>query len=407
MFSGGHVQAEEPGELLRQTADERQVIAEAIEREVIAEVAAARDVLERDPAAAIDRLKLLGETVDAAADLTAENTAAFRNEIETVLRTAAARLLEHDLKEQDRAASLAAKEDRQRMLARFHRDGEKLAQLMARFDALLDERRYELAESVVAEVGSLAGHKPVGASAPLMARTQRYHEEAATTRIERQRGVVATLHQAELALMPRSDEPPIVYIDPAEWQELTVRRRGLPIDMHREKPAHVRIRQALEESTELEFVETALGDAIAFLKDRHGIEIQLDLRALEAAGLASDTPVTANLRGITLRSALRLLLRQLDLTYAVQDEVLLITTPETAATMLESRVHRVADIVLPIQNLSGFGQLGSGQNNRLFGVNPGQNQQNQNQNGGNPFNNNNQNNLDPFNFNNQNGQNLF
>jgi hypothetical protein len=92
----------------------------------------------------------------------------------------------------------------------------------------------------------------------------------------------------------------------------------------------------------------------------------------------------------------------------VRDEVLLITTPEAAATMLETRVHRVADIVLPVESLTGFGQLGAGQNNDLFGVNPGgqnnfgQNQnQNQNQNGQNPFNNQNNN---PFE---RNGQNQF
>jgi hypothetical protein len=404
MFADWRIQAEEPGDLLRQAADERQVIAEAIARKVAAEVAASRELLDRDPAAAIDRLKLLGETIRATPELTSEKRSALRNEIETALRLATARQVEHEIAEQDSAAARAAQEDRQRTLARFQRNDEKLAQLMARFNALLDEQRYELAESVAAEVCTFVENRPVSASAPLLARLQRACEDTETTRSARQRGVVATLHQAEIALMPQSDEPPIVYIDAAQWQELTLRRGEYPTDMHREKPAHVRIQQALEEPTELEFVETALGDVVGFLKDRHGIEIQLDLRALEAAGVASDTPVTIDLRGITLRSALRLLLRQLDLTYAVKDEVLLITTPEMAATMLESRVHRVTDIVLPIQNLSGFGQLGMGQNNNLFGVNGGQNQQNRNQSNTNPFQNNQ--NLAPFNFN-QNGQNAF
>ena len=36
------------------------------------------------------------------------------------------------------------------------------------------------------------------------------------------------------------------------------------------------------------------------------------------------------MKGITLRSALRLMLHELSLTYIIQDEVLLITTPEEA-----------------------------------------------------------------------------
>jgi hypothetical protein len=53
------------------------------------------------------------------------------------------------------------------------------------------------------------------------------------------------------------------------------------------------------------------------------------------------------MRGITLKSALRLLLHKLGLTYTIQDEVLLITTPEQADSMLETKVYPVADLVLP------------------------------------------------------------
>ena len=51
-------------------------------------------------------------------------------------------------------------------------------------------------------------------------------------------------------------------------------------------------------------------------------------------GIGTDTPVTKNLKGITLRSALRLMLRELSLTYIIKDEVLLITTPEEAESQL-------------------------------------------------------------------------
>ncbi len=42
--------------------------------------------------------------------------------------------------------------------------------------------------------------------------------------------------------------------------------------------------------------------------DKHHIEIQLHNKALGDVGIGSDTPVTKNLKGITLRSALRLML---------------------------------------------------------------------------------------------------
>ena len=69
--------------------------------------------------------------------------------------------------------------------------------------------------------------------------------------------------------------------------------------------------------------------------------------------------MTSRVQGISLRSALRLMLRRIDpeLTYSIQDEVLMITTKEAAAENLVTRVYPVADLVLPI-TLSGF--AGSG-----------------------------------------------
>ena len=118
---------------------------------------------------------------------------------------------------------------------------------------------------------------------------------------------------------------------PAEWGEPS--------------PAGKRIVQALSEATVLEFIETPLRDVIDTLEDRHGIEIQLDCRALEEVGIPSDTPITKALGGVSLRSCLRLMLRDLDLTYTVADEVLLITTPEEAEDRTCVRVYPVEDLV--------------------------------------------------------------
>ena len=49
-----------------------------------------------------------------------------------------------------------------------------------------------------------------------------------------------------------------------------------------------------------------------------------------------NTPVTRSIKGVTLRSALNLLLDPLDLTYAVQNGVLMITT-ESEARKLKSK----------------------------------------------------------------------
>lgn len=110
-------------------------------------------------------------------------------------------------------------------------------------------------------------------------------------------------------------------------------------------PAEERIRAALRDATVMEFVETPLSDVVDYLKDYHKIEIQLDTKALEDVGAGSDTGITKNLKGISLRSALRLMLAGLDLTYLIKNEVLLITTPEKAAAEMEIKLYNVRDLV--------------------------------------------------------------
>ena len=88
-------------------------------------------------------------------------------------------------------------------------------------------------------------------------------------------------------------------------------------------------------------------EVLDYLKDRHKIEIQIDSKALEDAGIGTDSPVTVDLKGVSLRSALRLMLKKLSLTYIIKGGVLQITTPEEADNQLETKVYPVGDLVLP------------------------------------------------------------
>ena len=112
------------------------------------------------------------------------------------------------------------------------------------------------------------------------------------------------------------------------------------------KPVEEKIREALDKQCQkVEFVETPLGEVADQLGDAFEINIEVDTRGLDLVGIGSDTPVTRTLNGISLRSVLRLILRELELTYFVQDEVLMITTPEEAETNQWTRIYEVRDLV--------------------------------------------------------------
>lgn len=115
--------------------------------------------------------------------------------------------------------------------------------------------------------------------------------------------------------------------------------------LHCDAPAMEAIEKALASPTSMEFICTPLSDVVEYLKDYHKIDIQLDRKALDQIGVALDTPVTRGLKGVTLASALRLILRDLDLTYMPENEVLLITTQEAADSRLTAVVYPVEDLV--------------------------------------------------------------
>jgi type II secretory pathway component GspD/PulD (secretin) len=111
-----------------------------------------------------------------------------------------------------------------------------------------------------------------------------------------------------------------------------------------------RILKALEEKTTFEFVETPLADVAEYIAKMHKIQVVLDRKALDDSGIGSDTPITRNLSEISLRSALRLTLKELDLTWVVADEVLQITTVDEAGQKMVTRVYDVRDLVADEKN---------------------------------------------------------
>jgi len=105
------------------------------------------------------------------------------------------------------------------------------------------------------------------------------------------------------------------------------------------------IKQALAEPTSLAFVETPLRDVLDFIQSKHKIIVMIDRKALDDVGLGADSTVTINISNVTLRSGLRLMLRPLDLTWIIADEVLLITTADEANNRLVTEVYEVGDLV--------------------------------------------------------------
>ena len=134
-----------------------------------------------------------------------------------------------------------------------------------------------------------------------------------------------------------------------------------------EKPAaqkRAAVRDILDRRVPIDFSESPLSAVMQQLSEQNGITVFLDARRLQDVGVNLDTPVTMSFREIRLRTFLDLMLGNLDLTYLVKDDVLVITTAEHAENERVIRVYDCRELldlprprgsVLPkVSNSGGF-----------------------------------------------------
>jgi hypothetical protein len=121
-------------------------------------------------------------------------------------------------------------------------------------------------------------------------------------------------------------------------------------------------RKLLTNTTLLEFPDgTPLKDAIDFVADKHRIPVMFDSAALKDSGLNPSTTTLPPfaLKDISLRAALNHMLSPYGLTHLIKDDLLLITTKDKAATMLETRLFDVRDLAMRETDLNGTPEFDS------------------------------------------------
>ncbi len=92
-----------------------------------------------------------------------------------------------------------------------------------------------------------------------------------------------------------------------------------------------RIYRALDERGEVSFNAQPLTGVMKFFMAAYDVPIVIDDTQLELANVTTDEPITLSLPPVSFRSALNLILKPLDLTFVVRNEVLQITRYEDAA----------------------------------------------------------------------------
>nr|WP_236625180.1 general secretion pathway protein GspD [Rhodopirellula sp. SWK7] len=240
--------------------------------------------------------------------------------------------------------------------AREARIDQEISLLVDSFNDLMDQKRYEEAEVIAKQVGELKPDSTIAMTMFHNSRTQVRIQMDDDIRADSENGFARTmLDIGRTAVAPDPDRP-FQFRDPKDWEAISRRRLAARDSNSRLSLREQEIERKLETDVELKYRNSPLGEVLDDLSAVTGVPIVIDQRALAAIRISRDTPVSKSITSrLPLKSALNILLEDLDLTYVLQNDVLNVTSREARRTMTFPRTYRVADLVTPIPNfISGY-----------------------------------------------------
>jgi hypothetical protein len=152
--------------------------------------------------------------------------------------------------------------------------------------------------------------------------------------------------QQKTVEQPRVDEPPVIEKIIEKRLEPTEERTDLTPAQLRDLAASLRINKALNEETKIDVTEEPLADVLQDIAKAHKISIVLDPEGCEVAKVTGSELLTWNLKDISLRNALRTILKPMRLSFIVRNEVLTVTAldcPDKLATVRTFPLGRLTE----------------------------------------------------------------
>ena len=237
---------------------------------------------------------------------------------------------------------------------REYRVDEEISALVDTFNELIEERRFYEAEVVAKQVGELKPGSPIAA--------QMVHVSRLSTRRlinqEISAGKEEVFNRSMLDVDRMLSEGfnsdlPMEFQDPRSWRDLTNRRLGDRREDTRLSVAEREIKRKLDDKVKLTYRNRPLNEVIEDLSKLSGVPINVDQRALAAVRVTPDAPINLDVpNGIAMGKALNIMLKQHDLAWDLENDVLNITSKEAKRTKVYPVTYRVTDLVTPIPNFT-------------------------------------------------------
>ena len=230
-----------------------------------------------------------------------------------------------------------------------------IASLIADSRRLTDQGKYDQALKVVDQIITIDGQNEYakGVRPILSDRASLQYQKEMKDEFGRQ--WVQSFDSLEEKKIPYSD----VLKYPPNWPDLSAKRDQTVRDERNVTAADEALNGILDKNLpEIRFQDVAFADVIDFLRDTTQANIFVNWKALEAAGIDRNAPVSTRLRNVKFSKVLKTILDSLGggatvkLGYTVDEGVITISTEEDLARNVETRTYDIRDLLLAIPDFT-------------------------------------------------------
>ena len=341
-----------------------------LQSEVLSERVAAEKLLEKSPQQALEKMTLLRSRI-----ASSQINPGSRRPLLTIIDRDISEMqvyIEKNLPQiQHKEEQATRKEYVKRNAQRRIDVQQQLQKLVEEYNDLMREERFAEADVIVRQARDL---DPNSETVALLEKQHMFRQRDfmnKTVKAEKEAGFWNQLHQSNVASTPHNG--PAMQFDPDSdgYRSRTAARRSRMTQNQYASEADRIIWNKLKNvEVEGEYQGT-LSEAVDQLSRQAGINIVFDTMALQAEGVPLDTMVNVPIRQpISLQSALTLILGSANLVYAVENEVVKVTSQDAKRTKLVPKTYYIGDLVMPMNNYQSPLSLRSsqaGQNNNGYG----------------------------------------
>ena len=328
------------------TSDAESLKAQQMNAEVGTKVAEARRLMETDPDKAIALLTTTLASIKAA-ELPQTVARTMVRRVEVSIELAKKDKVEFDKKMlvKDEKAKIE-----QKKLAILEADKAKKDAIKKLMDQAVEANakgQYAKAEELARRAVEIDPNEIAATIMVTKANMQRHYETDKRNKAEKEEGFLEAMQTVDRAMIidTKAMNNGISY--PTSFTEMAERRKQMQMrDLRPKSSNELSIEKKLNEPITLNFKDTSLADAIQFIQNYTGLNVMLDPKALNDENLSRDSKVNIQANSIKLKSALKFMLRPMNLTYKAEDDVLLITSQQAYREKTVMWHYPVADLVV-------------------------------------------------------------